>query len=215
MNKIQIAFLSLSISLTLGAMDNAHKRGTYPPAQLTGDEQPRKKPFWQAPYLLKHGAYLAFVENFSGKELRTAIVPLTPTKEPNESYAFLTDENRAVTLDVIYPENGSQSSKQFFIPPATGWNDISTVEAFCLLVETTQKPRIRKLLWVLRSIDDEERKCSVYSYFHDKPQVRYREKETTKKNLHAKMVTLINLMVPDSELQNISATTKTFAVRPS
>lgn len=207
--------LILCQPVIIQSMERPHKRGIYPPVQLPADEQPRKKPFWQEPHLLKHGAYLAFVENFSGKELRTAIVPLRPIKEPDESYAFITDEDRAETLDIVYAANGSQASKRFFIPPTTGSNDISAVEAFCLLVETTQTPRIRKLLWVLRSIDHEEKKCKIYSYFHDKPNVRCVENEITKKNLHSKMVTLINLRVPDSDLQNITAKTQTFAARPS
>lgn len=207
MHYLKIMIVLLLCSNISFSMERPPKRGLYPPVQL--DEQPRKKQFWQEPHLLKHGAYLAFVENLSGKELRIAVSPLTPVQEPDESYAFLTHENEAETLDIVYSQHGSQTSKQFFIEPAFASNEISTVEGFCLLIETTQEPPIKKLLWVLRSLDHEERTCAVSSYFDDKPNKTYKE-NVIKKNPHSKLVTLIHLTVPDSKLSNIKAKTKTF-----
>lgn len=189
-----------------------------------------KKEFNLHPSLIQHGAYLATVKNYSGQELRIAAVPLRPKKTHNVSNCafdryndtsydndyieFFTNEDNAEDICLV-AKNQHVSSNRLFVAPKTVSNDISTAEGFCLLVEAKEKPETRKLLLILRAIDDEERTCQATSYFYHEPNKKSYTKGVKKYYDNSKVITLINLVVEDSQLQNIKAFTRTFAVSPS
>lgn len=191
---------------------------------------PQKKSFDLPPYLIQHGAYLATVQNKSSKDLRIANVPLQAKKTrhvKNNPFAsndneandgdfieFSTDEDNAKDIDTV-AQNQNLSTNRLVVAPTTASEDLSTAEAFCFLVEATKEPTTRKLLWVLRSIDDEERTCEVVSYFDHETGKKSYTSGIKKYDVRSKVITLINLVVSDPELKDIQARVKSFAVSGS
>lgn len=198
------------------AMKRQYGQPLYPPYELTpleSNHQDKKQivPRWQDPQLLKHGAYLARIENYTGKALRISQVPLSPVKEHDEHYSFSLHEDEATELDMVPAENGVQSSKKLFVGPIIGSNEISSAEAFCFAIEDVQKPDTKKLLLVLRQIDYEVQKCVVFSYFHHKSLSKPECVETNVTfDRGKKIVTRINLYVDNLENAQLRATTSTF-----
>lgn len=175
---------------------------------------PQKKQFNLHPSLIQHGAYVASIKNDSGKNLRIAKVPLKLVSEPDESYAFLTDENNAKDMVNVSKHEHLSTDRLFFVPEKAT-NKISSAEGFCLLVEAENEPKTRKLLWILRSIDDEKLTCQAISYFNHEPDKKSYNTGIKKYYVDSKVITLINLIVSDPELKDIQARIKSFAVSPS
>ncbi len=149
--KTLVACITISIFLMNISMERPNKRpGNHDHDQLTIKKNYLKKEFNLHPSLIRHGAYLATVKNYSGQELRIAAVPLGPKKTDyvnncafdrynntfydNDYIEFFTNEDKAEDICLV-AKNQHVSSDRLFVAPKTASNDISTAEGFCLLVE--------------------------------------------------------------------------------
>lgn len=224
MNYLSIILFSLPSSLFFMnfTMERPHKR-FFDQTNISKEILAPKKQFYLDRSLLQHGAYVATVKNKSGKDLRIATVPLQANMiQPAKDHAFgrsndedhiqfVTDEKKAQNMTTVNKDENLETNRLFFSPKTVS-NDISAAEGFCLLVEAKEEPKTRKLLWILRSIDNKEKTCQVMSYFHHEPDKTSYNKGIAKYYDNSKVVTLINLVVNDAQLHDIKAFTTTFAI---